>query len=395
MEISIDRLMNNLLTLGKIGYEEHVGTSRPAYSNAFFEGRDYVQQCMKDAGLDTRVDEVGNLTGTLSGEGKIIAVGSHIDTVPGGGMYDGTLGVMAGIEVVRALRESGYQFRHPIEIIAFNEEEGNVVGGTFGSKAFTGQQQEQTAIEKLESYGMDLQSVAAAKRDKEQYRCYLELHIEQGGILAHKGLDIGIVEGIVAIARYLVTVPGEANHAGSTPMELRDDALLKACGLIQKIVEISRQVEPAMTCTIGELSVEPGAVNVVPGKVTFPVELRTLHTASITQAIEQFRQVCAEMGVTIKNFLWQDATIMDRSLQKTVEEACNICGCQYQYMPSGAGHDAINTALFTPTAMLFIPSIGGISHSPREYSSPEDIRIGAQVLMETIIKLDQQEDNTI
>ena len=392
MIINRNRLEGTILELGNIGFQENIGTSRMAYSKAFIAGRDYVKQCMEKAGLKTQIDPVGNLTGRLCGKSnRIISIGSHIDTVPGGGMYDGALGVLAGIEAVRTLQENGYFPHNTIEIIAFNEEEGNVVGGTFGSKSFTGQRQEQSALDKLGHYGMCQRDIDDSCRDPYAYRCYLELHIEQGGVLEHTKRDIGIVEGIVGIVRYMVTVQGEANHAGSTPMNLRDDALLKACKLIQGIVTISGEIDPAMTCTVGNVSVEPGAVNVVPGRVTFPIELRTLHTDHITKAIERFQSEFARMNMTVENFLWQDATIMDKSLQETIEDACKSCGYSYQYMPSGAGHDAINMALFTPTAMLFIPSIGGISHSIHEYSRPEDLAAGTQVLLETILKLDNKE----
>ena len=390
MQINGERLLHSLLELGHIGFEEGVGTSRMAYSPAFFAGRDYVQQCMEDAGLETYVDPVGNLTGRLRGKsGRILSMGSHIDTVPGGGMYDGALGVLAGIEVIRTLRENGYTPQNTLEVIAFNEEEGNVVGGTFGSKSFTGQRQEPSALQKMQSHGITPADIDASLRDPKDYRCYLELHVEQGGVLDRKGIQIGIVEGLVGIVRYKVTVPGEANHAGSTPMDLRDDALLRACRLIQGIVDISHQIEPSMTCTIGTMAVEPGAVNVVPGRVVFPIELRTLYTPHITEAIDRFRREFASEGMQVENFLWQDETIMDKALQGAIEQACKTCGYTYQYMPSGAGHDGINMALFTPTAMIFIPSVGGISHSIHEYSKPEDLSAGTQVLLETILELDR------
>lgn len=393
MRVNSLRLRTSLLELGGIGFEVGVGTSRMAYSKEFNMGRDYVKFCMEQAGLKVSVDPVGNLTGLLPGRecGKpIISVGSHIDTVPGGGMYDGTLGVMAAIEAVCVLREHNYCNRHPIEIIAFNEEEGNVIGGTFGSKAFTGQPQEPTALNKLCNYGMDEVDVTRSKRNPDDYRCYLELHIEQGGILESNNLELGIVEGIVGITRFMVTVPGEANHAGSTPMNLRNDALLKACTMIRRIVEISAEVDPAMTCTVGYVTVEPGAANVVPGCVKFPIELRCLCMDNIRTAISRFREEVRLSGTTVENFLWQEPTIMDDYLRDSLEAICQKSGRRYCRMPSGAGHDAINMALFTPTAMLFVPSVGGISHSIHEFSKLEDLEHGAQALLDTILQLDKE-----
>ena len=393
MKINAERLRTSLLELGHIGYQDGIGTSRMAYSEAFCKGREYVERCMQQAGLETYVDPVGNLTGILPGSvsgARIISAGSHIDTVPGGGMYDGTLGVMAAIEAVQTMKECQYSNCHPIEVIAFNEEEGNVVGGTFGSKAFAGQPQEESALQKLAEHGMCEDDISRSKRNPDDYRCYLELHIEQGGILESKGLELGVVEGIVGITRFMVTVPGEANHAGSTPMNLRDDALVKACGMVERIVEISKVVDPAMTCTIGYMEIEPGAVNVVPGCVRFPIELRCLRMESIRTAIAQFEAEVKQSGTTVKNFLWQEPTIMDEKLRSTFDAVCQKNGSRYCHMPSGAGHDAINMALFTPTAMLFVPSVAGISHSPREFTKPEDLERGTQALLDTILMLDRE-----
>lgn len=388
MQINEKRLCAGILELGQIGFQEGRGTSRPAYSQAFFAGRDLVCGKMEQAGLETVVDPVGNLTGRLPGTSdRIIAVGSHIDTVPGGGMYDGSYGVLAAIEAARTLREHGRILRDTLEIIAFNEEEGNVVGGTFGSKAFAGQPQERTALERAGALGIRPDDIEASRRKAAPYRCYLELHVEQGGVLEREQTPIGIVDGIVGIARYQVTVPGEANHAGSTPMDLRDDALLHACRLIERMDAISRETDPQMTCTVGTISVEPGAVNVVPGRVEFPIELRSLHMDRMEEAIGRFHAEAGREGVSVEQFLRQEPTIMDPALRRTLENACRACGLTFRHMPSGAGHDAINMALMTPAAMLFVPSAGGISHSVREYSRPEDLAAGAQVLLETLLAL--------
>ncbi len=281
MEVNGDRLYKDIRRLGSVGFVPGRGTSRMAYSEAFCQGRELVREMMEQAGLATAVDPVGNLTGRLEGSsGRVISIGSHIDTVPEGGIFDGALGVLAGVELVRTLREHGYKNQNTIEIIAFNEEEGNVVGGTFGSKAFTGQRQEEDALERMEALGMSPGDVNRSRREPGEYLCYLELHIEQGGILEQKQIPLGVVEGIFGIVRYKVTVPGTANHAGSTPMYLRDDALVKASRMIGRLVELAGEVNPSMTCTIGKMDIEPGAVNVIPGRVDLYVELRCMDTFS-------------------------------------------------------------------------------------------------------------------
>ena len=388
MQIKPTRILEALDTLGHIGYKSGIGTSRVAYSAAFNEGRNFVKQYMEEVGLETYIDGVGNLTGRLCGPGSIIAIGSHIDTVPGGGKYDGVYGVLAGVEVLRTLKESGYQNKHAIEVIAFNEEEGNAVGGTFGSKAFAGQAQEGSAIEKLPKFNMTVDNINSSRRCPSDYHCYLEWHIEQGGVLEKLQKDVGIVEGIVGIARYNITVHGAANHAGTTPMDLRDDALKKACAVFLRAIEICRSVDKSMVCTAGYMNVFPGAVNVIPGKVEFPLEFRTLNMKNIELAVYQLQEEFAE--ISINNFLWQEATIMDEHLMGIISDCCKNRGLSVNNMPSGAGHDAINMALFTPTAMLFIPSVGGISHSPREFSKEADIIHGAELLLDTVVQIDKE-----
>ena len=222
------RLYDHLTRLGQIGFVPKEGTTRLPYTPAYDEGRIYVQQCMEQAGLQTSVDPVGNLIGTLPGQGEIICIGSHIDTVPGGGIYDGTYGVLSGIECVQRLKELGYQNRHPIQVIAFTEEEGNVIGGTFGSKAFTGGEIDEAMRPNLALHGLTMEQVGACRRDLTQYQCYLELHIEQGKVLEECKTQVGIVGTIAGPVRYRVYLRGMAEHSGATPMDMRSDALCAA-----------------------------------------------------------------------------------------------------------------------------------------------------------------------
>ena len=389
------RLLRDIEELAAIGYVSQAGTNRMAYSTAFFEGRDLVKRRMEEAGLRTRIDRVGNLYGVLDasandGEtvrGKI-AVGSHIDTVPNGGKYDGSLGVLGGIEAIRKLRESGYENRHPIEIIAFIEEEGNVIGGTFGSKAFAGAEIEESMREPMASHGITQEDFDSCKVSPDEYLCYLEYHIEQGGILERDEKEIGIVEGLFGIVRYRAVVAGTANHAGSTPMDLRDDAFEKSCWIIEDLMGRVRRSGSTMVSTVGTIRLEPGAVNVIPGRAEFIIELRDKTTATIEKLMEKFLADWKETGLSLERFLIQKETICDPGLENVIEESAQALGFTKKRMYSGAGHDVINTSFVTPSGMLFIPSVGGISHHKDEYSKPQDIARGEAVLVEAIMRID-------
>ncbi len=390
MKINIERLQRDIEGLGCIGFEENVGVTRLAYSDAYNEGVNFVKELMESAGMKTYIDPVGNLIGRLEGDDdKIISIGSHIDSVPAGGIYDGTLGVLAGIECVRVLQENGYKNHHPIEIIAFIEEEGNVIGGTFGSKCFTGNPVEDSSIPKLSQHGLNMDLIKSSRKDPKQYKCYLELHIEQGGILDNTKTSIGVVSGIVGIVRYKATVKGVANHAGSTPMNLRDDALTKTCRMITRLMEIAHIKDEEITCTVGQLTVSPGAVNVIPGMVEFIIELRGKSIDISGEVIELFNEEFKDQGLILENILRQKETVLDERIVNTVRNCCEEMNVSYREMYSGAGHDAINMALFTPSGMIFIPSIGGISHSIGEKSFKESIKIGTEVLCQALKKLDQ------
>lgn len=387
--MNIDRLMADIKKLGNIGYEEGKGTSRMAYSEAFFKGRDFVKFLMEEAGLVTHIDAVGNLTGVLEGtDSKKIAIGSHIDTVPNGGMYDGALGVLAGIEAVRVLKEMNYQNKHTIEIIAFNEEEGNVVGGTFGSKAFAGAKLEDSMIEKMAEYGMTVFDFNSCVRKGEDYIAYLEYHIEQGGILEKTNMEIGIVPGIFGIIRYRVVVRGVANHAGSTPMYLRHDALKMACNIITDAYAMAQRKNNTMVCTIGVLNLEPGAVNVIPGKAEFIIELRDKDMIGMHEVIEELQQKHAGENIEMTRIIEQENTICSPELTAVFKECAEKFGYKETTVYSGAGHDLINTNMIMPSALLFIPSVNGISHHKDEFSKEEHIEKGTMVLIEAIKTID-------
>lgn len=396
MNVNIKRLIGDINELGSIGWTDGAGANRMAYSKAFFEGRDFVQRRMEEAGLVTSIDAVGNLTGYLPGNGegalkKRIAIGSHIDTVPNGGIYDGALGVLAAIESVLTMKENGYRNFHPVEIIAFNEEEGNVVGGTFGSKAFAGADTEASMRVLMKKQHITAEDFESCRRSPENYLAYLEYHIEQGGILENRGKTIGIVESICGILRYKAKVCGKANHAGSTPMALRDDAMEKSCRIIAELMEKVRNANDTMVCTVGAMTVKPGAVNVIPGETEFIIELRDKNMTEMYGIIEELRKKWEMQGLVLEEYITQPETLCDCGLQQIVQQAADRLGYSSMKMVSGAGHDLINMAFMMPGMLIFIPSHDGISHHRNEYSSPEDIQAGAQVLLESIIKIDRGE----
>ena len=381
--------LEQLKKLGTIGYADARGTSRVAYSDAFFEGRDYVRECMESAGLVTRIDSVGNLFGVKKGKSeRKLLIGSHIDTVPNGGIYDGTLGVFAGIELVRRLSAAGYENYFTIELVAWNEEEGNAVGGTFGSRFFIGEEITGHELEKAARFGISRQDTLNACGDLKNYVAYLELHIEQGGLLEAADRKLGVVEGIVGIVRYRASVAGTANHAGSTPMSLRDDALEKSCILIADLMKRVREQENGMVCTVGVFDVPNSAVNVIPANTEFIIEMRYKSIPEMKQLMQTMKSDYEQAGFAAELYLEQIETSMDKSLIEKCERICRDSGLAYRRMYSGAGHDAMNIARVIPSAMLFIPSVGGVSHTIREYSRDEDVLVGFRAIEQLYLEID-------
>ena len=391
--IEQERIYEELKELGKIGFSPGMGTSRVAYSPDFFRGRDFVAGKMEEAGLEIQTDGVGNLTGLWkgikTGEKKIL-VGSHIDSVPGGGIFDGCLGVIGAIECIRALRREGYENIHPIEVAAFIEEEGNAIGGTFGSRCFIGGKITAEEKEKARAFHLTENEIQQAARNVQDYQAYLELHIEQGGILEKEKRDIGIVEGIVGIARYSGSVLGESNHAGTTPMELRDDAMMKSVMMLQDLFQQISMQKDGMVCTVGAFSIPEPAINVIPGKTEFRLEGRGPSLDELIHIIDSWREKYKDRNLQLEIFLEQKETKMDETLKQMIENVCQEEGFSWKRMYSGAGHDAMNLAGILPTGMIFIPSKDGVSHSEKEYSSMEAIGKGTQTLYQMIKKIDRE-----
>jgi N-carbamoyl-L-amino-acid hydrolase len=405
LKVNGRRLELRIAALAEFGKNAHGGLDRVAFSDADIQGRKYLISLMEEAGLDVRVDEAGNIIGRRKGEEPgfpPIMFGSHADTVPDGGKYDGALGVLGAIECAQILHENNIQTKHPLEVIVFTDEEGGLVG----SRAMTGtltpdaleliSHSGKTVRQGIIDLGGDPKKLDRVARKEGDIKAFLEIHIEQGRILETKGIDIGVVEGIVGISWWNVTIEGFANHAGTTPMNMRQDALLAAAHLIIAVNRVVMSVPGSQVGTVGRIKAEPGASNVIPGEVVMSLELRDLSgekIRSLYEKIEEEAQAIARQTDTKISFSSIDATAIpaptDARIRKYIDEAAKEFGLSTLFMPSGAGHDAQDMTRITPTGMIFIPSIGGISHSPKEYSRPEDITNGVNVLLHTILKIDR------
>lgn len=399
------RLELRILELGRFGANPEGGVSRVAFSEADRAGREYVAALMRQAGLEVRVDTAGNIIGRRAGKDSslpAIMTGSHIDSVPRGGNYDGDVGVLGAIEVAQLLQSHDIATRHPIEFVVFTDEE----GGTVGSQAMAGRLSDAalalashsglTIRDGLRALGGDPARIGEARREPGSVAAFVELHIEQGAVLDESGIDIGVVEGIVGIRWWNVTVEGFANHAGTTPMNRRRDALVTAAEFALAVNRTASTTPGTQVATIGRIHAEPGAPNVIPGRVVMSLEIRDLAAEkmeTVFRSIEaEARRIATAHGTTIR-FEEVDLALepapTDGRLRRVIEAAASSLGLSHRRMPSGAGHDAQEMAHVAPIAMIFVPSRGGISHAPAEYTSAADMANGADVLLRTLLAIDQ------
>jgi len=400
MRVNGDRLWQNIVELGSIGRSQK-GVSRVAFSEADIEGRMWFLNKMKQAGLNTRIDGVGNVFGETPGEyEKRILVGSHLDTVPHGGMFDGALGVMAALECAQTLVEHNVTTRCGVEIVGFSNEEGATVGsGLLGSRYFVegiGMREKGILEQILASAGLSgIKESEGCKRFKSSaYECYIELHVEQGGVLDNQKYDVGIVQGIVGIHTYDFRFTGMSNHAGTTPMDQRRDALLGAANLIASIPNtVSEYGSRATVGTCGQVTVHPGARNVIPGRVDLSIEVRDLESEIANRVVEHLKakahslaDACG-LSVDVDGVAISSPAMMDAKIQEVIRDISLDLGLKAKLMPSGAGHDAAIFAKHVPTGMIFVPSRAGISHSPDEWTEPSDCINGANVLLNTVLAL--------
>lgn len=404
LRVNGPRIVEHLNALAEFGKNPQGGVSRVAYSEADVRGREYVMGLMRAAKLVVRLDAAGNIIGRRAGSDGMLPpllFGSHIDTVPEGGNYDGVVGSLGAIEVAQTLAEQSVITRHPLELIIFQNEE----GGLIGSRAIDGELTEKeldlvsrsgkTIREGIKFIGGDPTQLASVRRKRGDIAAYVELHIEQGGTLDKEKIDIGIVEGIVGINWWDVTIEGFANHAGTTPMNQRQDALLSAARFIEAVNQIVTSVSGRQVGTVGRIQALPGAPNVIPGRVVLSLELRDLDAAKIKMLFDRVYSKAQDIAQESKTkFDFKEINVnvpapTDPRIRWLIGESAQQLGLTTKLMPSGAGHDAQDMARLGPVGMIFVPSLAGISHSPREYSRPEDIANGANVLLHTLLKLDR------
>jgi allantoate deiminase len=388
----------SLAELARIGGGTDRGVTRLAWSPELFDAYEWAAERMRALGLEVEIDPGGNLIGRWQSgpqRSNAVLVGSHLDTVPSGGGFDGVLGVVAAIHAVARLKEEGLEPARPLWIAAFMDEEGTRFNSAlFGSRAFTGE--DLTGLgqrfdaaglslrEAMAGAGFDLDRVGAAHRIDE-VGAYLELHVEQGPVLDAEGVEIGVVTSIVGLRGYRVRLIGEANHAGTTPMSLRRDALTGAARIALELRDAAR-ARKAVTANVGKLALEPGGANVVPGVADFTIDVRS-PTAAELKVLEHVveatvARIAAEEGLVaeLEPTFALEPLELDPELVDAVERAARAERASAMRMPSGAGHDAMVLGRRVPAAMIFVPSRGGVSHSPEEYSSPAHVELGMRVL---------------
>jgi allantoate deiminase len=390
----VSSLAADLEEAARIGAEGG-GVSRFAWTPELAQANDWLVGRLQELGLETEIDAAGNVLGRWEeGHGTAVLVGSHLDTVPRGGRYDGALGVLAALEVVRTLKREGVSLRRPLWIVSFNDEEGSrFQTGMLGSRAFIGDLDPEDwrrrgVADAMAAGGFDFERLGDAKA-VDRVGAYLELHIEQGPVLEQEGLDLGIVSGIAGLLGLRVRLTGEANHAGTTPMASRRDALAGAARIVLELRDQARS-RGDMTANVGILTVAPGGFNVIPGTAEFTIDARAGDAAGFARAEkfvrETLERVAAEeqLELEVTETHRKPPTPLDPELQELLAQAAAAEGATARSMPSGAGHDAMVLAKHVPAAMLFVPSRAGISHSPDEYTSPEHCELGARVLARAV-----------
>jgi len=404
IRVNFDRLKNDLEELGRIGRDEHGGVSRPSFSPADLEARAWLRKKIEQAGLCYRQDGAGNQFGRVEGAGRTVMAGSHIDTVPNGGMFDGAVGVVAALEAVRRICEERIPLSKPLEVASFTDEEGNLVGDFLGSRAFLGLADENEVRNGRTSFGLSFRDVLkptgftaegilAAHKDRPKLEAYVELHIEQGPVLEDEGLPIGIVDRISGKHYRQCAFVGESGHAGTTPLELRHDAFLGLADFALKATQHVATKHYGSMLTVGKAFLRPGSFSVIPGRADFTLEFRSASPEALA-AIETEVFALAEDVASTRGLAFI-SRIVDRTAPVTVpprlvsliEEECRSLGHPSMRIASGAGHDAQILAGACDAGMIFIPSPDGVSHSPAERVNWDDLEKGANLLLRTLVRL--------
>ncbi len=403
--INQSRLESSLLTLGEIGRNPVTGgINRRAFSASDLEARRWFASQLEMAGMSVEIDPVANIIGTLPGTGSgrsSLVLGSHLDSVPEGGRFDGALGLMVALELVHTMTDLGISLEHTLEIVSFSDEEGGLVGsrgwiGTFDDSDLARIYGGRSLGELLAEMGLEPDQTRNAQRSEGEIAAYLEMHIEQGRILEREGLQVGIVEGIVALDEYEITVTGIANHAGTTRMPDRHDPVAAAARMITCVREEVLNLGGDLVGTVGVVEVEPGAPNVIPSTARFTIDIRDPSRLVLQRALDnlraRFNGIAREEKVEVE---WSTLAQIppapaDRGVMQALLEAATRYGYRHRVMPSGAGHDAQSIAAIAPMGMIFAMSVGGLSHTPAEFTRIEDAASGADVLLQTLLLLDRR-----
>lgn len=398
------RLNATMKHMKTFGMSESGGSTRVAFSDPNRAALAYLSSLMTEAGLAPYIDVAGNLVGRRDGEVAGLAPivsGSHVDTVPNGGHYDGVVGVMSAIEVARSLHEAKFVLDHPLEIVVWSNEE----GGKTGSRSYNGSVEEKefdltslgdkTIGDGLRFIGGNPERLTENIREPGGVASYVELHVEQGAFLDQENISIGVVQGIVGIRRWNITIDGFANHAGTTPMDQRQDALYAAALLIAEVRRIITAEPGRQVGTVGRIHAFPGAPNVIAGQVKMSLEIRDLDMDKIGMLFDRIRDSANSLSgqtdttIAFDQYYESPAAITDERIKGLIQDSADALGLSAKHMPSGAGHDAQSIAGIAPLGMIFVPSKDGISHAPSEFTSAAQITNGANVLLQTIIRLDQ------
>ena len=406
LEINLERIQKDIYSLGRIGYNpEDRGIYRQGFTPADMQARQWLQQAFTEIGVDSRMDGAGNVIGRYgSPDDKALIIGSHLDSVPCGGIFDGVLGVVAGLEVMRVFKENKVPLNYALEVIATSEEEGRF-GGMLGAQALTGNLTLDWLERARDPNGELLRDAMAscqlfyhhaleAARDPKDIAAFLELHIEQGPVLEKVKKTIGVVEGISGVFKWLIKFIGKADHAGTAPMDLRSDAFM---GVADFAHEISRIIDEegsdSTRLTIGRVELKPGYAHTVPGNAEFTLVGRDMSEVVMTQVSGACRKVLSAIArkhglmFEYEQMSWLEPKPCNKDMQELICDVSRSLGYEYIVMPSGAGHDSQFFSEITPTGLIFIPSVGGVSHAPDEWSHWHDVEKGCNVLLHTALRL--------
>lgn len=378
-----DRLKNSLEQLAKYGANDDEGITRVAFTDTYKAGRDYVKQLMIDAGLEVVIDPIGNLIGTLKGNGRKsgkIITGSHIDTVRRGGMFDGTLGVLGGVEAALCIRENNIVLDKDLVVVAFIDEEVSAIG----SRAYTGIDLPKAFLTRLEDNHLGLEEFESSRVNCTKDDMFIELHIEQGRVLEEHNIQIGEVVSILSSVNYEGKVTGRADHAGATPMDIRVDAFMRLAEYALRFRELVKKEEGSVG-TIGKVELVPGQRNVIPGSANFVMEMRTPDEEAIIRVEEALSKEFPD--VELDRTAFYSAAKMDKRIVETINAVSDELNLTHEPIHSGAGHDSQSFEKVMPTGMIFVPSVDGISHNPKEFSKWEDCANGVSVLANVLIRL--------